>query len=293
MMVRSSSVAGKIFDVLNIIFLIVMAFIMLYPFWHVLVGSVLPYEEAIKTRFNFFPRNFSFEAYKYVFSKKTILMSVIVSVFVTVAGTLYQLFVTAIAAYPLTKQDLPGRSAIFLFIIFTMFFGGGLIPYYLLIKSLGMVNSLAVMIIPAAFSTFNMIVLKTFFQNIPVDLEESAKIDGAGYMRVFFQIILPLSVPALATIALFIAVGQWNNWYVPMLFLNDKDLWPLAMVLRDVLINNNMELTRSGSFVSKEFMLGDTIKNAIVMVSVIPIIIVYPFIQKHFVKGVMIGSIKS
>jgi len=292
-MVRSTSVSGKIFDILNIIFLVFMACIMLYPFWHVLVGSVLPYEEAVKTRFNILPRKISFEAYEYVFSKNTILMSVAVSVFVTVIGTLYQLLITAIAAYPLTKQDLPGRTAIFLFIIFTMFFGGGLIPYYLLIKSLGMVNSLAVMIIPAALSTYNLIVLKTFFQNIPIDLEESAKIDGAGYMRVFFQIIIPLSVPALATIALFIAVGQWNNWYVPMLFLNDKGLWPLAMVLRDVLINNNMELTRSGSFVSKEFMLGDTIKNAIVMVSVIPIIIVYPFIQKHFVKGVMIGSIKS
>lgn len=292
-MVRSTSISGKIFDILNIGFLVFMACIMLYPFWHVLVGSVLPYEEAVKTSFNIIPRSLSFEAYEYVFSKNTILMSVVVSVFVTVIGTLYQLLITSIAAYPLTKQDLPGRSAIFLFIIFTMFFGGGLIPYYLLIKSLGMVNSLAVMIIPAALSTYNLIVLKTFFQNIPIDLEESAKIDGAGYMRVFFQIIIPLSFPALATIALFIAVGQWNNWYVPMLFLNDKELWPLAMVLRDVLINNNMELTRSGSFVSKDFMLGDTIKNAIVMVSVIPIIIVYPFIQKHFVKGVMIGSIKS
>ncbi|WP_238404299.1 carbohydrate ABC transporter permease [Paenibacillus paridis] len=292
-MVRSTSVSGKIFDILNIGFLVFMACIMLYPFWHVLVGSVLPYEEAVKTSFNILPRSISFEAYEYVFSKNTILMSVVVSVFVTVIGTLYQLLITSIAAYPLTKQDLPGRTAIFLFIIFTMFFGGGLIPYYLLIKSLGMVNSLAVMIIPAALSTYNLIVLKTFFQNIPIDLEESAKIDGAGYIRVFFQIIIPLSFPALATIALFIAVGQWNNWYVPMLFLNDKELWPLAMVLRDVLINNNMELTRSGSFVSKDFMLGDTIKNAIVMVSVIPIIIVYPFIQKHFVKGVMIGSIKS
>jgi putative aldouronate transport system permease protein len=292
-MVRSTSVSGKIFDILNIGFLVFMACIMLYPFWHVLVGSVLPYEEAVKTSFNIIPRSISFEAYEYVFSKNTILMSVVVSVFVTVIGTLYQLLITSIAAYPLTKQDLPGRTAIFLFIIFTMFFGGGLIPYYLLIKSLGMVNSLAVMIIPAALSTYNLIVLKTFFQNIPIDLEESAKIDGAGYIRVFFQIIIPLSFPALATIALFIAVGQWNNWYVPMLFLNDKELWPLAMVLRDVLINNNMELTRSGSFVSKDFMLGDTIKNAIVMVSVIPIIIVYPFIQKHFVKGVMIGSIKS
>ncbi|MDG0812259.1 carbohydrate ABC transporter permease [Cohnella rhizosphaerae] len=219
--------------------------------------------------------------------------SILVSLFVTVAGTLYQLFVTAITAYPLIKHDLPGRSAIFLFIIFTMFFGGGLIPYYLLIKNLGLVNSLAVMIIPAAISTYNMIVLKTFFQNIPIELEESAKMDGAGYMKIFFRIILPLSVPALATIALFIAVGQWNNWYTPMLFLNDKEIWPLAMVLRDILINNNMELTRGGSFVSEEFMLGDTIKNAVVIVSVVPIIVVYPFIQKHFVKGVMIGSIKS
>lgn len=124
-MVRSTSVSGKIFDILNIIFLVFMACIMLYPFWHVLVGSVLPYEEAVKTRFNIIPRSISFEAYEYVFSKNTILMSVVVSVFVTVIGTLYQLLITSIAAYPLTKQDLPGRTAIFLFIIFTMFFGGG------------------------------------------------------------------------------------------------------------------------------------------------------------------------
>ncbi|BBH22401.1 putative ABC transporter permease protein YtcP [Paenibacillus baekrokdamisoli] len=292
-MIKSTSLSGKIFDGLNILFLLFMALITLYPFWHVLVGSIMPYEESIKSSLHFFPGKVSFEAYEYVFSKDTIVKSLLVSLFVTAAGTLYQLLITAITAYPLIKQDLPGRSAIFLFIIFTMFFGGGLIPYYLLIKSLGMVNSLAVMIIPAAISTYNMIVLKTFFQNIPIELEESAKMDGAGYMRIFFQIILPLSVPSLVTIGLFIAVGQWNNWYVPMLFLNDKDLWPLAIVLRDILINNNMELTRGGSFVSKEFMLGDTIKNAVVMVSVVPIIIVYPFIQKHFVKGVMIGSIKS
>ncbi|MFD0712100.1 carbohydrate ABC transporter permease [Paenibacillus sp. GCM10027626] len=290
---KSYSLSGKIFDGLNALFLIFMALITLYPFWHVLVGSVLPYEESIQSGFHLFPKKMSFEAFEYVFSKSTIMQSLFVSVFVTVAGTVYQLFITAITAYPLIKQDLPGRSAIFLFIIFTMFFGGGLIPYYLLIKNLGMVNSLSVMIIPAAISTYNMIVLKTFFQNIPVELEESAKIDGAGYMKIFFRIILPLSIPALATIGLFIAVGQWNNWYTPMLFLNDKELWPLAMVLRDILINNNMELTRAGSFISEEFMLADTIKNAVVVVSVVPIILVYPFIQKHFVKGVMIGSIKS
>ena len=290
---KTFSLSGKIFDCLNAVFLILIALITLYPFWHVLVGSVMPYEESIRSGFHLFPRKISLEAFKYVFSKNTIIQSLLVSVFVTIIGTLYQLFITTITAYPLIKQDLPGRSAIFLFIIFTMFFGGGLIPYYLLIKNLGMVNSLAVMIIPAAFSTYNMIVLKTFFQNIPIELEESAKIDGAGYMKIFFRIILPLSIPSLATIGLFIAVGQWNNWYTPMLFLNEKKLWPLAMVLRDILINNNMELTRGGSFVSEEFMLGDTIKNAVVVVSVIPIILVYPFIQKHFVKGVMIGSIKS
>ncbi|MDQ0089508.1 putative aldouronate transport system permease protein [Paenibacillus anaericanus] len=292
-MIKSMSLSGKIFDVLNILFLLFVAVITLYPFWHVLVGSIMPYEESIKSGFHLFPRSINFEAYQYVFSKDTIIRSLFVSLFVTIVGTLYQLFITAITAYPLIKHDLPGRSAIFLFIIFTMFFGGGLIPYYLLIKNLGMVNSLAVMIIPAALSTYNMIVMKTFFQGIPIELEESAKIDGAGYMTIFFKIIIPLSIPSLATIGLFIAVGQWNNWYAPMLYLNDKSLWPLAMVLRDILINNNMELTRGGSYVSQEFLLGDTIKNAVVMVSVIPIIIVYPFIQKHFVKGVMIGSIKS
>ncbi|OPA73372.1 ABC transporter permease [Paenibacillus selenitireducens] len=290
---KSVSLSGKIFDICNIIFLLLVAVITLYPFWHVLVGSIMPYEESIKSGFHLFPKKINFEAYQYVFSKNTIMRSLLVSLFVTIVGAVYQLLITAITAYPLIKQDLPGRTAIFLFIIFTMFFGGGLIPYYLLIKNLHMVNSLLVMIIPAALSTYNMVVLKTFFQNIPIELEESAKMDGAGYMKIFFSIILPLSIPALATIGLFIAVGQWNNWYTPMLFLNDKDLWPLAMVLRDILINNNMELTRGGSFVSEEFMLGDTIKNAVVMVSVIPIIIVYPFIQKHFVKGVMIGSIKS
>ncbi|WP_256975978.1 MULTISPECIES: carbohydrate ABC transporter permease [Paenibacillus] len=292
-MVRSKSISGTIFDTLNILFMLLLAAVTLYPFWHVLIGSIMPYEESIRSVIYLFPQRPTFEAYHYVFSKDTLVGALLVSVFVTAAGMLYQLFITAITAYPLIKQDLPGRTFIFMYIIFTMFFGGGLIPYYLLIKSLGMVNSLAVMIIPAAISTYNMIVLKTFFQNIPLELEESAKIDGAGYMTIFFRIILPLSVPALTTIGLFIAVGQWNNWYTPMLFLNDKDLWPLAMVLRDILINNNMELTRGGSYVSQEFMLGDTIKNAVVIVSVVPIIIVYPFIQKHFVKGVMIGSIKS
>ncbi|WP_246608326.1 carbohydrate ABC transporter permease [Paenibacillus agaridevorans] len=292
-MVRSKSISGTIFDTLNILFMLLLAAVTLYPFWHVLIGSIMPYEESIRSVIYLFPQRPTFEAYQYVFSKDTLVGALLVSVFVTAAGMLYQLFITAITAYPLIKQDLPGRTFIFMYIIFTMFFGGGLIPYYLLIKSLGMVNSLAVMIIPAAISTYNMIVLKTFFQNIPLELEESAKIDGAGYMTIFFRIILPLSVPALTTIGLFIAVGQWNNWYTPMLFLNDKDLWPLAMVLRDILINNNMELTRGGSYVSQEFMLGDTIKNAVVIVSVVPIIIVYPFIQKHFVKGVMIGSIKS
>jgi len=292
-MVRSKTLSSRLFDGFNIVFLVCIGVITLYPFWHVLVGSIIPYEETLKSSFNIFPRKISFEAYQYVFSKDTLIRSMLITIFITVTGAIYQLFITAITAYPLIKKDLPGRTAIFLFIIFTMFFGGGLIPYYLLIKNLGFVNNLAVMIIPAAFSTYNMIVLKTFFQNLPIELEESAKMDGAGYMKIFFWIILPLSVPALATIGLFIAVGQWNNWYTAMLFLNEKKLWPIAMVLRDILINNNTELTRGGSYVSKEFMLEDSIKNAVVMVSVIPILIVYPFIQKHFVKGVMIGSIKS
>lgn len=287
------SFGEKMFDSANYVFLALVALVMLYPFWHVLVRSVLPYEEAIKSNIHLFPARISWEAYKYVFSNGGLLQGIYVSVYITVVGTIYQLLITAMTAFGLTIKDLPGRNGILLMIIITMFFSGGLIPYYLLIKQLGLIDNLLVMIIPAAISTFNMIVTKTFMDGLPKELQESAMIDGAGYFRIFFQLILPLSVPVLATIGLFIAVAQWNNWFSAMLFLNNRDMWPLALILRDILIDNNTELTRQTGYVSDSYLLGESIKMAVVIVSVIPILLIYPFIQKYFVKGVMIGSLKG
>lgn len=283
---------GTVFDIANGLFLCCLAIVTLYPFWYVLVGSFLPYSEAIRSTFNLFPKQISFDAYMYVFRSEFIMKGFLISVFITIATVVYQLLLTSMAAYALTKTDLPFRSSIFTFMIITMFMSGGLIPFYMLVKELGFVNNLLVMIIPSAVGVFNLIVIKTFMQSLPVDLEESAYLDGAGFTRMLFTIILPLSGPVLATMGLFIAVGQWNNWMTPTLFIHDKDQWPLAMVLRDILVQNNKKLIEAGAIANK-LMLDKTIKNAVMIVSIVPIIAVYPFIQRHFVKGMMIGAVKS
>lgn len=292
-MKRSTGAGARIFDFLNPVFLVLVAFTTLYPFWHVLVQSLIPYEETLRSSIILFPKRITFEAYRYVLTNGALLKSLGISVAVTALGTLYQAAITAMAAYGLTKKNLPGRNVILFLIIFTMFFSGGLIPYYMLMRNLHLVDSFWVMILPMAISTYNMIVMKTFFSGIPEEMEESAKIDGAGYFRIFLQIILPLSGPALATICLFIAVVHWNNWYTPMIYLSDKKMWPMALVLRGILIENNTELTRQVGYQDKEYLLSSAIKMAVAVVSVLPIVAVYPFIQKYFVKGVMIGAVKS
>jgi putative aldouronate transport system permease protein len=283
----------KIFDAGNVVFLAIVALVTLYPFWHVLIQSVMPYEEAIKSTVQIIPKRITLEAYRYVLSNAKLLTGMRISVLVTIIGTFYQLLITSMAAYGLTKKDLPGRSAILFLIIATMFFSGGLIPYYMLIKQLKLIDNLLVLILPMGISTYNMIVMKTFFSSLPAEVEESAKIDGAGYFLILFRIILPLSGPVLATMSLFIAVVFWNDWYSPMLYLNDKKLWPMSLELRSILIDNNTELTRRVGYQENEFLLANSIKMAVAAISIIPIVIVYPFIQKYFVKGVMIGAVKS
>jgi len=285
--------SGIVFDSINYVFLFLVAFITLYPFWHLLVQSVLPYEEAIKSNFYFLPRKMTFEAYKYVFTNFQFFRSLLISVAITIVGVVYQLLITCMAAYSLTKKHLPGRNVLLFFIVFTMFFGGGLIPYYMLIKNLHLVGNLWVMVLPFAVNTFYLIIVKTSFSSLPVELEEAAFMDGASYYRCFFQIALPLSIPMLATIALFIAVGQWNNWFTPMLFLNERQDWPLALLLRDILVVNNTDFVRNGGAQPQRQLLSNSIKAAVAVVSILPIVAVYPFIQKYFVKGVMIGAVKS
>lgn len=291
---KSLSIGDRIFNIINYSVLTIVGIIMLFPFWYVLVQSVIPYAEKIKSSVILFPTSFDFSAYKYVLSDSRFLNAAFISIFVTVVGTVYQLFITAGLAYGLTKKDLPFNKTITILVLFTMFFNGGLIPTYLVIKKVGLINNIWVMIIPAFANTYNLIIIKNFFEQVPKDMEESAIIDGAGVMTVFFRIILPLSKAALATIGLFIAVGQWNNYYSALIYLQERAKWPLAMLLQDMLVQNNMtEVMNAGIDKSGAFTTQENVKMAVIIVSVIPIISVYPFIQKYFTAGVMVGAIKE
>lgn len=289
---RRVQLGSMTFDIANTSFLILLAIVMLYPLWYVFVGSLLPYDEAIQNGFNLYPKKVTFDAYRTVFGSKFIMNGFVISIGVTIVSVIYQLIITSGAAYALTKHDLPLRNAVFIFFIITMFASGGLIPTFLLVKKLHLMNNLLVMVLPSAVSVFNIIVMKTFIQSLPKELEESAFIDGAGYLKIWIRVILPLSGPVLATIGLFITVGQWNNWMTPMMYLQDKTLWPLALVLRDILVEDNKYLLNATIQV-KRMTLDKTVKNAVIIVSIIPIMLIYPFIQKHLTKGVMIGAVKS
>lgn len=281
-----------IFDSINTVLLILIALAMLFPFWHVLVGSVLPYEVAIQSSFHIIPEKVTFAAYRYIFSSESLMSSLGVSFAVTVTGTLYQLVITTCAAFALTKKTLPGRKIFFGVFLVTMFFNGGLIANYLLMQKLHLLNNILVLILPFGLSTYNMIIVKTFFEALPPEMEESARIDGASTFRVFVNIILPLSVPVIATFSLFFAVDLWNGWYNAMIYINDKNKWPFIMLLRDILINNNTD-SMGSNYVNRDYIVGDSIKMAVIIVSVVPIVVIYPFVQKYFVKGIMIGAVKE
>ena len=219
-----------------------------------------------------------------------------ISIFVTFVGTIYSMVISATAAYTLSKKMIPGNKILFTIAIIPMFFSGGLIPYYLTIKNVGLINNLLVLIIPSAISTFYLILLKNSFDDIPPSIEESAKIDGANDMYIFFKIVIPTSVPVIATISLFYAVDKWNDYYTALLFLTDRNLYPLQLVLREVIQNFTMFL---GSNIGQEIartnsvMYTRSLQMAVIVIATIPILCVYPFLQKHFTKGIMLGAVKE
>lgn len=291
-MFKRRSIGDIIFDSVNTVLLIIVALIMLLPFYYVIVRSLLPYDLAVQSAFTLFPKRVTFEAYKYILSSSKFVSSLGISAFVTVIGTVYQLFVTIFASYAIAKKSLPGRKLFFALFLITMFFNGGLIANYLLMRGLHLINSVWSLIAPFGFSCYNMLIMKSFFEGIPADLEESASIDGANTFRILFSIIMPLSVPVIATFALFFAVDRWNGWYNAMIYINDKSKWPFVMILREILISSDTESVGS-AYVSSEYVVGDSIKMAVVIVSVLPVAIIYPFIQKYFVKGVTLGAVKG
>ena len=280
--------------IVNYTLLFLVAFTMLYPFWEILVKSFMTDEDIISTTIALWPKNWQLEGYKVIFTDVTYNMgrAFLNSVFVTVADTVYQLAITTMAAYALARETLPGKKFFFFYFIVTMYFGGGLIPYYIVIRSLNLLNKIWVLIIPSFISVFNVLVMKAFFLGLPSELEEAAKIDGAGDFRIFCLIVLPLSKAILATIALFIAAGVWNNWFNTMLFIQDPDIRPLAYTLQVIIEKSRGYNTNTGAGIGSTI-IGESVQYAAIIVTVVPIILIYPFLQKHFTKGVLIGSVKG
>ncbi|WP_168121171.1 carbohydrate ABC transporter permease [Paenibacillus sp. HB172176] len=276
-----------------VLFLLMM--MTLYPLLHVVFASFSNPNEIISYRGLLWkPLGINFEAYKLVFSNPNIYTGYRNTLFIVVVGVSLNLFVTALGAYVLSRKNVMWNNVFMALIVFTMFFSGGLVPLYLVVKGVGLTNTLWSTILPFAVSTFNLIVMRTSFKSVPDSLEESAKIDGANHFIILFRIIIPLSLPVLAVMGLYYAVEKWNGWFYASIFIQNRDLFPLQIFLREILILSSTDNMTSGSAaVGEQFQISATIKYATIMVATVPILCVYPFIQRFFVKGVMIGAIKG
>jgi putative aldouronate transport system permease protein len=286
-----------IFDVINSAFMIIMILVCAYPLLYVILSSFSDPTELMSHRgIMVKPVGFTLKGYELVLKNKNISSGYFNTIIYVFAGTLVNLFFTSLSAYVLSRRNLYWGKALMFMVTFTMFFGGGLIPFYLLIRDLNLIDNRLVMIIPGAISVWNLIVMRTSFMEIPASLEESAKIDGANDFVVLFKIVLPLSKSVMAVMALFYAVGHWNSWFNAMIFLRKRSLYPLQLILREILIQNDVSTMRD--IVRLEDMQNQDKYRALVqyctiIVATVPILLIYPFLQKYFVKGVMIGSIKG
>ncbi|HAR64863.1 MAG TPA: ABC transporter permease [Lentisphaeria bacterium] len=291
-MKRSSG--EKIFNFFNILFLAFVGLICLYPFIYTLTISLSTAAEASREGFHFYPREISFTSYKMVLSNPNIVTGYVNTIIRTVLGTFLTVIATCIAAYPLARKEMPHRSMLTFLVVFTMLFSGGIVPGYLLVKKLGLINSMGSLILPTLLSAFNIIIIKNFFQSIPDSLSESAGIDGAGEWRILFQIYIPLSKPVLATVALWSAVFHWNAWFDALLYITDDNKQVLQTFLQRIVIESSTQLMELGiTDTTVVDFTGETIKAATIIVTILPIICVYPFLQKYFVKGIMLGGVKE
>jgi putative aldouronate transport system permease protein len=282
----------KIFNIFNVMFMIFLMFITLYPLWHVAMASISDGGAMMSHRGAVFkPIGFSLGAYRVVLKNPMISRGYLNTIFVVVVGCIINIIMTSLGAYFLSRKDVMFKRVIMFAIAFTMYFGGGLIPFYFTVKGLGLDNSIWALIIPGMVSTFNMIIMRTAFMAIPDSLEESAKLDGASHFTILTRIILPLSGPTIAVMILYYGVGHWNAWFNAMIFLRNRDLFPLQLILREILIQNtNADVLASD--IDREAV-SETIKYAVIIVATLPILCIYPFLQKYFVKGVMIGALKG
>ncbi len=280
------------FDGVNLVLMLLLLVVTLYPLYYMGIVSISSGGAVSRGEVLWLPKGINLQAYKYVLDDPAVLRSYGNTVFYTALGTLISLVLTTLCAYPLSRNHFYGRAVFSLFVIFTMFFDGGLIPRFMVVHGLGMVDTIWALVIPTAISVFNMILMRTFFEQIPEALHESATVDGAGEYRTLLQIVLPLSMPVMATMFLFYAVGQWNSFFPALIYLNEKELYPLQIILRNIVIQGDMasQTTQMGADMAT---MSATIKYAVVYVAILPVLCIYPFVQKYFVQGAMLGSVKG
>ncbi|MEF2247787.1 MULTISPECIES: carbohydrate ABC transporter permease [unclassified Paenibacillus] len=274
--------------------MLLLCFITLYPFLYVLFASLSDPTAVSQHRgLLFWPQSLQWESYKMVFNNPMIKSGYQNTLLYVGAGTAINLFFTALGAYVLSRKGFYFKNYMMFFIVITMVFNGGLIPTFLLVNKLGMLNTAWALLIPSAINTFNLIIMRTAFQNVPVSLEESAKIDGANEWTILFRIIIPLSMPVISVMILWYAVGHWNSYFSALIYLRSRELYPLQLVLREILVTNSTDSMMTGAGAADKEPIGETIKYATIIISTLPILCLYPFLQKYFVKGVMIGALKE
>ena len=276
-------------DWIILVILGIFTLLIIYPFYNAFLISLSPERVVLETPFLIWPKEITFDSYKEVFNNQLLWSGFGVTMILLIVGTTYQLFFTVITGYALSRSNWFGKNFVMNMILVTMFFGGGLVPYYYLIVSLGLYDSILVMIIPGAIDTFNMLLMRNYFASLPKEMEESAKMDGANDITVFAKIYLPLSLPMLATIGLFFAVGNWNSWYNGMLFIKTAKYKPLQQVLREMIVTSSTSIEDPNS--TRVFSQG--LQMAAVFFTIVPMMSFYPFLQRFFVKGIVVGAIKG
>lgn len=289
---NKSKVYDTIFDFSNIVLITLFTLICFVPIVNVIAMSVAPLKDIVSGRFILWPSSFDFSAYRYIFNTGVFFTSLKNTVWITVVGTIVNLTITSLLAYTCSRKKFSGRRALLFMVLFTMLFSGGMIPTFMIVKATGLINSLWALVIPSAVSAFNLLVMREFFESIHESIIESATIDGCNDLGIFIKIVLPLSIPALATFTLFYAVGHWNQYFAAILYLNKSSLWPLQILLRQVVLVGQADIYSALS--SGEAMpLPLSTQMATIVLASAPIVVLYPFLQKYFVKGLTMGAVKG
>lgn len=288
------STGERIFEVLNISVMLVIILIMIYPLLYVIFASLsdangLLAQKGILLR----PVGFSVESYRMMSKNPMILRGYMNTIFIVTVGTAINIILTAMGAYVLSCKGPMLRRPIMILIVITMYFSGGMIPFYFTVVNLGLENSIWSLILPSALNTFNLIVMRTSFEAVPESLKESAYLDGASDMKILFRIILPLTKATLAVLTLYYAIGHWNSWFNAVLFINDRAKYPLQLILREILLQNDTSSMSSNVISEDQFAIGETIKYAVTVAATVPVLCIYPFLQKYFEKGALLGAIKG